>query len=60
MQFDSGFLSPYFINNGPTMIASWTMPTSASRKEVSNLRDRLPDLEQVSPKEKKRNRASRY
>src|SRR5574343_307365 len=49
MQFDRGYLSPYFINNGDKQIATMDNPfVLLFDKKVSNIRDLLPVLEQVA------------
>jgi len=49
MQFDRGYLSPYFINNQEKQIASFDDPfILLFDKKVSNIRDLLPILEQVA------------
>ncbi len=49
MQFDRGYLSPYFINNPDRQIAILEEPfVLLHDKKVSNIRDLLPVLEQVA------------
>src|SRR5690349_16985840 len=49
MQFDRGYLSPYFINNADRQIALLESPFILLHdKKISNIRDLLPVLEQVA------------
>ncbi len=49
MQFDRGYLSPYFINNPDKQIAALENPfVLLHDKKISNIRDLLPVLEQVA------------
>ncbi|HSH73884.1 MAG TPA: chaperonin GroEL [Methylophilaceae bacterium] len=49
MQFDRGYLSPYFINNPDRQIALLDSPfVLLYDKKISNIRDLLPALEQVA------------
>ncbi|MGB8598163.1 MAG: chaperonin GroEL, partial [Burkholderiales bacterium] len=49
MQFDRGYLSPYFINNAEKQVALLDNPyVLLYDKKVSNIRDLLPILEQVA------------
>jgi chaperonin GroEL len=49
MQFDRGYLSPYFINNPDRQIALLEDPFILLHdKKISNIRDLLPVLEQVA------------
>jgi chaperonin GroEL len=49
MQFDRGYLSPYFINNAEKQVAELDNPYILLHdKKISNIRDLLPVLEQVA------------
>src|SRR5690606_8205599 len=49
MQFDRGYLSPYFINNPDKQVAVLDDPyILIFDKKISNIRDLLPVLEQVA------------
>ena len=49
MQFDRGYLSPYFINNQDSMAAEHESPyILLCDKKISNIRDLLPILEAVA------------
>jgi len=49
MQFDRGYLSPYFINNPEKQVSALEDPyVLIYDKKVSNIRDLLPMLEQVA------------
>jgi chaperonin GroEL len=49
MQFDRGYLSPYFINNAEKQVVEFDSPfILLFDKKISNIRDLLPTLEQVA------------
>ncbi|HEX4333328.1 MAG TPA: chaperonin GroEL [Usitatibacter sp.] len=49
MQFDRGYISPYFINNPDKQVAALEDPfVLLHDKKISNIRDLLPVLEQVA------------
>lgn len=49
MQFDRGYLSPYFINDAEKQIAALDNPfVLLFDKKISNIRDLLPVLEQIA------------
>jgi chaperonin GroEL len=49
MQFDRGYLSPYFVTNPETMDVELENPVVLlSEKKISSMRDMLPILEQVA------------
>ncbi|MEE9351413.1 MAG: chaperonin GroEL [Thiotrichaceae bacterium] len=49
MQFDRGYLSPYFVNNQQNMTAELEEPfVLLHDKKISNIRDLLPTLEAVN------------
>ncbi len=53
MQFDRGYLSPYFINNQDTMSAELENPfVLLVDKKISNIREMLPVLEAVAKSSK--------
>ncbi|MEE9333850.1 MAG: chaperonin GroEL [Granulosicoccaceae bacterium] len=53
MQFDRGYLSPYFINNQDSMSAELEEPyVLLYDKKISNIRDLLPTLEAVAKSSK--------
>ncbi|MEE9418022.1 MAG: chaperonin GroEL [Desulfatiglandaceae bacterium] len=49
MQFDRGYLSPYFVTNAEKMEASLTEPyILLHEKKISNMKDLIPLLEQIA------------
>lgn len=48
MQFDRGYLSPYFISDAEKQIAALDNPFVCCLTKISNIRDLLPVLEQVA------------
>jgi chaperonin GroEL len=49
MQFDRGYLSPYFVTNAERMVTEVADPfILISEKKISNMKDMLPILEQVA------------
>jgi len=49
MQFDRGYISPYFVTNSEKMIAVMESPyILLSEKKISNMQDMVPLLEQVA------------
>ena len=42
MQFDRGYLSPYFINDAEKQIAALDNPLYCCSTKISNIRDLLP------------------
>lgn len=48
MQFDRGYLSPYFINDAENKSPVWTIRLFCCSTKISNIRDLLPVLEQVA------------
>ncbi len=49
MQFDRGYLSPYFVTDAEKMVASIEDPyILINEKKISNMKDLLPVLEQVA------------
>ncbi len=49
MQFDRGFLSPYFVTNRDTQVAAFENPyVLIHDKKVSNMKDLLPVLEKIA------------
>lgn len=49
MQFDRGYLSPYFVTNAEKMVCEMDNPYILfTEKKVSNMKDMLPVLEQIA------------
>ena len=48
MQFDRGYLSPYFVTNPERMEAVLETPYILIHEKISNMKDLLPVLEQVA------------
>jgi len=53
MQFDRGYLSPYFVTDAEKMVASLEDPyILISEKKISNMKDLLPVLESIARQQK--------
>ena len=53
MQFDRGYLSPYFVTNPERMVAEMQEPyLLICEKKISNMKDLLPVLEQIARSQK--------
>ena len=53
MQFDRGYLSPYFVTDAERMVASLEDPyILISEKKISNMKDLLPVLESIARQQK--------
>jgi len=53
MQFDRGYLSPYFINNGEKQLVELNEPyILTTDKKISNLQELLPTLEKIAQSSK--------
>jgi chaperonin GroEL len=53
MQFDRGYLSPYFVTNAERMLAELADPyILISEKKISSMKDMLPVLEQIARSQK--------
>jgi len=49
MQFDRGYLSPYFVTDPEKMVVSLEEPyILLNEKKISNMKDLLPILEQIA------------
>jgi chaperonin GroEL len=53
MQFDRGYLSPYFVTNAERMVAEFADPyILICEKKITNMKDLLPILEQIARSQK--------